>query len=114
MNERVQRLPVAFLLGVMLLSAGCRKEADQAQWDVDIAVPLIRTTLTLGDLIGDTLIGTDGQGNVSILYTTRLFELGLDTLMAVPDTSFGYDIPDPVLTGISIHTGSSILSLITI
>ena len=108
MNKRMHGLPVAFLLGVMLLSAGCHKEADQARWDVDIAVPLIRTTLTIGDLIGDTLIGTDGQGNVSILYSTRLFEQGLDTLMAVPDTSFGYDIPDPVLPGFSINPGSSI------
>lgn len=108
MIKRAHCLPVAFLAGATLLLAGCQKEADKAEWDVDIAVPLIRTTLTIGDLIGDTLIGTDGQGNVSIIYSTRLFELGLDTLMAVPDTTLGYDIPDPVLPGFSINAGSSI------
>lgn len=108
MNERAHRLPVAFLTGATLLLAGCQKEADKAEWDVDIAVPLVRTTLGIGDLIGDTLIGTDGQGNVSIIYSTRLFDLGLDTLMAVPDTTIGYDIPNPSLPGFSIYAGSSI------
>lgn len=94
MNERPRRLPVALLLGTVLLSAACRKEAEKAQWDVDVAVPLIRTTLTVADLIGDSLLGTDGQGNVSLVYSTRLFELKLDTLLSAPDTSFRYRYPD--------------------
>ena len=85
------------MTGALLLLAGCQKEAEKAQWDVDIAVPLIRTTLTIGDLIGDTLISADGQGNVSIIYSARLFELGLDTLMAVPDTSFTELYPSGVI-----------------
>ncbi len=94
MNERAHRLPVALLAGTVLLITACQKEADEAQWDVDVAIPLVRTTLTIGDLIGDTLIGTDGQGNVSILYSARLFDLELDTLMSAPDTSFRYQYPD--------------------
>lgn len=94
MNERAHRLPVALLAGAVLLITACRKEADESQWDIDVAIPLVRTTLTIGDLIGDTLIGTDGQGNVSILYSTRLFELGLDTLLSAPDTSLRYQYPD--------------------
>ena len=97
MNERAYRPPVAFFLSATLLSVGCQKEADKPEWDVDVALPLIRTTLTIGDLIGDTLIGTDGQGNVSIVYSTRLFELRLDTLLSSPDTSFHYSYPDSVL-----------------
>lgn len=108
MNERVHPAPVAFLLLTSLLLAGCRKEADKAEWDVDIAVPLIRTTLTIGDLVGDTLIGTDGQGSLSIIYSTRLFDLGLDTLMAVPDTSFRYRIPDFNASGLTIYAGNII------
>lgn len=94
MNERAHHLPVALLAGAVLLATACRKEADKAQWDVDVAIPLVRTTLTIGDLIGDTLIGADAQGNVSILYSTRLFELGLDTLLSAPDTSLRYSYPE--------------------
>lgn len=93
MNERMIRLPVAFALGLAMLAAGCRKDPEEVRWDVDGAVPLLHTTLTVGDLIGDTLIGTDGDGNVSIIYSTRLFEVDLDTVLIAPDTSFRYRYP---------------------
>ncbi len=100
MNERVPKARVALVISVVLLMTSCQKEPRDPEWDVDVAVPLIRTTLTIGDLIGDTLIGTDGQGNVSIVYSARLFTLGLDTLMEIPDTSFRYRYPTDELQGL--------------
>lgn len=94
MSERAHHRPAALLLLTALLIAACRKEPERPQWDVDVALPLIRTTLTIGDLIGDTLVGTDGQGNVSIVYSARLFELQLDTLLHAPDTTFRYKYPE--------------------
>ncbi len=94
MTGRPPQWLVACLPILALASGGCRKEPDPAQWDVDVAVPLVRTTLSIGDLVGDSLITVDGQGNVSLAYSTRLFELNLDTVLAAPDTSFRYTYPD--------------------
>lgn len=41
----------------------CRKEADRAMWDVDLLVPLIRTTFTIGDLVADPPSWAVAKGN---------------------------------------------------
>ena len=56
----------------------CRKEADRAMWDVDLLVPLIRTTFTIGGLVADSLIQADAQGQLTLVYSSDLFNIGLD------------------------------------
>jgi hypothetical protein len=82
----------ALLLGPLLLGS-CRKERPSPTWDVDLAVPLVHTTLGLGDLIADSLLQIGADGNVTLLYSTRLFALKLDTILSAPDTSFRYKYP---------------------
>ncbi len=94
MKERTGPWQVACaLLAVLPLLGGCRKEPARPSWDVDLAVPLVHTTLGLGDLIADSLLQTDVSGNVTLLYSTRLFALKLDTILSAPDTSFRYKYP---------------------
>ncbi len=94
MKERTAPWQVACALLVVLpLLGGCRKEPARPSWDVDLAIPLIHTTLGLGDLIADSLLQTDANGNVTLLYSTRLFALKLDTILSAPDTSFRYKYP---------------------
>ena len=92
MNERSTTATVAFWL-ILIANTGCRKEADRARWDVDVAIPLISTTLGIGDLIPDSLLTTDGDGQVVLFYETRLFDLELDTILQAPDTNFRYKYP---------------------
>lgn len=95
MKERSVRGQVALLLAGIFFALACRKEANRPTWDVDVVVPLIKTTLTIGDLVPDTLLSIDQQGNVSILYSNQLFALKLDTVLTAPDTSFSYIYPVP-------------------
>lgn len=85
------------LLPAILMLPACKKEPSAPQWDVDLVAPLVKTNLTLGDLIPDSILSADQDGNVSVLYTTTLFELSLDTVLTAPDTSFryAYAIPFP-------------------
>ncbi len=77
-------------LSITILLCGCRKEPTKPSWDVDLVVPLVRTTMGIGDLIADSLLSTDANGNVSLLYSSQLFALKLDTILAAPDTNFRY------------------------
>lgn len=86
------RWSVAMALCALVMGA-CRKESPTPSWDVDAVLPLVNTSLDLGDLIADSLLTTDADGNVSLHYSTRLFELKLDTVLATPDTSFRYRYP---------------------
>lgn len=82
------------LLGIFMAActtlAACQKDRPKPQWDLDILAPLIQTSLTIGDLVPDTMLATDGSGQVSILHTFELFSLSLDTVLTAPDTSFRY------------------------
>jgi hypothetical protein len=84
---------VALCIGLLALFSACRKEPTKPTWDVDVAVPLIITSLTIGDLVPDSLLVTNPANEVSLVYTSRLFSLDLDTVLAAPDTSFTYGYP---------------------
>ncbi|MBS1547564.1 MAG: hypothetical protein JST38_20660 [Bacteroidetes bacterium] len=97
MRYHSHKLPFVVLLATALLSAACNKERPEPQWDVNLVVPLVKTKLTIGNLIPDSILSTDQAGNVSILYSASLFTLSLDTVLTAPDTSFryAYAIPFP-------------------
>jgi len=81
---------VAPLLILILLAAGCRKDPRGPQWDVDILAPLVTTSLTIRNLVADSLLVADPDGQVTLLYSSQLFAVDLDTLLQAPDTSFDY------------------------
>ncbi|MBK8497543.1 MAG: hypothetical protein IPL52_01690 [Flavobacteriales bacterium] len=87
-------VPGAVALCAGLCSAlflnSCRKESDRATWDVDLLVPLVHTSLTIGNLVPDSLLVSDPAGNVTLHYQSELFAVDIDTLLLAPDTSFIY------------------------
>ncbi|MEO7081404.1 MAG: hypothetical protein ABIY71_07750 [Flavobacteriales bacterium] len=97
MRRPLSRTVASCLLLLAISISACRKDKAQPQWDLDILAPLVTTSLTIGDLVPDSILSTDGQGNVSILYTAELFSISLDTVLTAPDTSFryGYALPFP-------------------
>lgn len=103
MNARTP-LTVAFLVTLSFLTA-CRKESDKPTWDVDFLVPLVRTTFTIGNLVADSLIETDAQGNVTLVYRSDLFSVDLDTLLLAPDTSFVYRYALPIADSLNFPAG---------
>ncbi len=95
------------VLALALVAAACRKERPAPQWDVGLIVPLVKTKLTLGDLIPDSILSTDQSGNVSILYSAPLFSLSLDTVLTAPDTSFRYAYAIPFPGPVQFQPGST-------
>lgn len=94
------------LLSVLLL-ASCRKENSKPQWDVDLLVPLVKTTLTIRDLVPDSLLEADADGALTLVYRDELFGVDLDTLLDVPDTSITYSYVLP-FGSLALPAGSSL------
>ncbi len=92
------RVASAIAVGGILLfgSSGCRKEAGPPRWDVDLLAPLVNTSLTLNDVIADSLLVTGTDGALTLLYRTELFGVRLDTLLQVPDTGITYNYVLPI------------------
>ena len=88
---------VAFWAVVFLSTAtGCRRDSGRARWDVDVVAPLITTRLTIAHLIPDSLQSVAADGSVTLVYSSELFAVDLDTLLELPDTSFSYPYALPL------------------
>ncbi|MCB9169390.1 MAG: hypothetical protein H6597_05830 [Flavobacteriales bacterium] len=102
---------VAFLpLPICVLLLGCRKEPARPQWDIDVLAPLVTTSFTIGDVLGDTLLEIGEDGSLTLLYRTELFGLRLDTLLDLPDTSFYYRFGLPVPGPLDLNAGTTFFS----
>lgn len=104
MNEP-RTLWVACLFSTALLLAGCRKDGPQAQWDIDVVAPLVITSLSVSDALGDSLVSVGDDGVISVIFSERLFALSLDTVLDIPDTVFSYGDPFP-FASLSIPPGA--------
>lgn len=64
---------------------------------MDVAVPLLTTRFTISDLVPDSLQSVGDDGSVTLVYTSELFAVDLDTLLSLPDTNFVYPYAFPLV-----------------
>jgi hypothetical protein len=76
-----------YLLLLSLIAVSCRKENENTQWDIAVIGPLLHASLTVEQLIADSMISSDGSGAQYIDYNNLFSTFDLDTLAQVPDTS---------------------------
>jgi hypothetical protein len=77
---------IVFCVLVFAFSS-CRKDFERPEWDVDVLAPLIKTTLTLEDLLPDTIVQTDSDTSIKLVYQTHLFDINMDSIFKIPDTT---------------------------
>lgn len=62
----------------------CRKrDSMRPRWDMDIITPIINTSLSLGDLVSDTLFTTGADNSLKIVHRELLYTFGLDSLIGL-------------------------------
>ncbi len=77
-------LSFSFIVFVLF---SCRKDFERPNWDVDLLAPLIKTTLTLNDLLPDSVIQTNADTTLKLVYQTNIFDVDMDSLIKIPDTT---------------------------
>jgi hypothetical protein len=89
----------------------CKKDLTRPSWDVDVSVPLIHSSLGLENLIPDSLLSTNSNGEVSLVFNQSVLKLNLDTLLNLPDTTVTdtFSIPAP-FPSLNINPGQTIIS----
>jgi hypothetical protein len=65
----------------------CRKDFERPNWDVDLLAPLIKTTLTLEDLLPDSVVQTNPDTSIKLVYQSNIFDVDMDSLFKIPDTT---------------------------
>jgi hypothetical protein len=77
-----------FLLftAISLFIFSCKREEDKVGWETEIVTPLLKSSLSIGDLISDTLIQSGSDGLIKVVYENHLYNMSLDTIFDIPDT----------------------------
>lgn len=71
----------------LFMVIACRKVDDKANWDVDLYGPIFKTSLSLNDMLNDSLIEENSDQSISLVYKNELFSIGVDSLLKLPNKS---------------------------
>lgn len=102
----LQHFTLISLVFIAVIS-GCRKERPHPQWDVDLLAPLFVDTITITDVISDTLININPDHSVSFVFNEKIYDVNVDSMVRLPDTLFYWKFNFPVQ--ITIPPGGSIV-----
>ncbi|MFN8314975.1 MAG: hypothetical protein U0T32_00830 [Chitinophagales bacterium] len=80
------------VLLLLVLFLGCKKD-QKTEWDTELLTPIGRTSLSIENLIKDSLAKANGDNTVNLTYRSTIYELNLaDQLIRIPDTSLKSNI----------------------
>jgi len=91
MFNLLKRSNLLLLILILLVSlSACRRMNNkQNSWDVDLIAPILSGSLSIANIVPDTLIHTNSDKSISLVYRTKLFGLNLsDYVLHIPDTTF--------------------------
>ena len=83
------------LIAVVFLNNSCRKELEKPSWDVDMLVPLLKSTLSVENIVADSLLQTNPDNSLKLVYHNPICDFDLDNMLEVQDTTIttSYSIP---------------------
>lgn len=86
---------IPFLLSLGLIWSGCRK--GDPSWDTGIVLPVAHASLSIDNLVADSLVNTNADGSIRLVYSSNFLGIDTDTLFEIPDTSIAnyYFLPIP-------------------
>ena len=102
---------IIYLLLCIAVFTTCKKQNDRPQWDVGILGPLVNGSLGINNLINDTLLKTNPDSSLTLVYNTNLYSLNIDSLFSIPDTTVATAFTVPF--ALTLSPGSQFPSLPT-
>ncbi len=78
------------LVALSLIITSCKRNVENASWDVGVVTPLIKSSLTIDNILPDTLLETNSDSSLSLVYKTTFYGASLDSLFQYPDTTLTY------------------------
>lgn len=79
--------PGLVLILLIAFFAGCKKENDHPQWDVEVLGPIAKASLGINNLVSDTIVRPDADGLLRVHYDTIFSAFKLDSLYQFQDTT---------------------------
>lgn len=97
--KRFWVFPVLFLVFF-----GCRKPTS-ANWDVDVVLPLVNSSLNIKNFIGDSIFATDNTGLLYLNINREIANIKLDSLLKLEATTVVENFPVPAFVPTTLQPG---------
>ncbi|HNQ61889.1 MAG TPA: hypothetical protein PKJ62_05830 [Bacteroidia bacterium] len=105
MKNHIAKILTLFIF----LNTACKKINDNPQWDIEVLGPVLFATLTLDELLADTLRQNNADGTVSILAEHSFYDFNIDSIYNIPDTTIDNVVVWPIFST-SITAGTPFYS----
>lgn len=91
------RRPCIRLLALFLFTAGlaCKKEKFNPTWEADYSVPLIKTSLSIRNILADSLLNPGEDSSINLVYESTIYSLQANDIVEIPDTQLNYHFHIP-------------------
>lgn len=99
---------IGLLLCLLWFLSSCKKNFNAPTWDVDLLAPLVKSTLTLNNLLSDSILVANSDSSLKIVYQSDVFDIDVDSIFKIPDTTIVEEFSVP-LTSI-VGPGNSVYS----
>ena len=81
------------MTAITVIVCACSKKT--LEWDVDVAAPLLKTELSIANLLPDSVLTTNDDHTVSVVINTELFSVSPSTIAEFPDSLFEFALDVP-------------------
>ena len=95
----------ALIIVIAIFTISCLKREAPLTWETDWTVPIAHGSLDLGDLLPDSLLVSNPDSTLQLVFEHDIYTLDLEELVAIPDTSLFESYTLPVLTPVSFSPG---------
>ena len=87
---RYSKYVLIILVGILIVNFGCRKKAPTPTWNVELLAPLFVDTIGVYDVFNDSLIEENPDQLLSFVFSQKLRDINVDTIVKLPDTLFNF------------------------
>ena len=94
---------------VIFLLFSCKRKEDTA-WDVAVISPVVKTTITIDDLVADSILSIRSDNSVVLDYNFSFSPVEDQFLFKIPDTTLKENYGFPFLSPISLTPGFQFIS----
>lgn len=96
---------------LVLFMGSCRRELEKPSWEIGVTGPVFYSSLGIRDLVEDSLVQVNADSSVTLVYEGTIYELLMDSLLEIPDTTVGdtFQLPFAV-PSVAVNPGQQIFT----
>jgi hypothetical protein len=105
-------MPKIYQLLIILLAfsfLSCRKEIKRPYWDAEFSIPILKSELGINKLLPDSLLQTNTDNSLNLVYNNTVFRFDMDEMVKIPDTTI-VNAYGMILTSYTFNPGQYFLN----